>query len=326
MPQALKRRASALVSMTMPSGALMPRRGSGLSLATRIRREWVLFLLLAPALVYFVVFHLWPIAGMVMAFQDFRIVGPSKFAGLKHFRALFASPSFLQVLLNTLIISSMKIILFFPLPIIFALMVNELRSIALRKFVQATAYLPHFLSWVVIAGIWIAFLSPSTGGANRFRGFMGLPPLDFMTDKSSIRWVLFASETWRSLGWDSIIYLAALMRISPSLYESADMDGASPLQKVRFVTLPELVPTMVTVFILNLGFFLNAGFDQVFNMMNDSVISVVDILDTYVYRIGLLNMQYSFSTAASLFKGAIGLMLILGTHTAAKRVTGKGLW
>jgi putative aldouronate transport system permease protein len=138
--------------------------------------------------------------------------------------------------------------------------------------------------------------------------------------------VLFASETWRSLGWDSIIYLAALMRISPSLYEAAGMDGASALQKMRFVTLPELFPTMVTVLILNLGFFMSAGFDQVFNMMNDSVISVVDILDTYVYRIGLVNMQYSFSTAASLFKGAIGLMLILSTHFLAKRSTGKGLW
>jgi len=147
-----------------------------------------------------------------------------------------------------------------------------------------------------------------------------------MTSKEHIRWVLFISETWRSFGWDSIIYLAALMRISPSLYESADMDGAGVLAKMRFITLPELVPTMVTVFILNLGFFLNAGFDQVFNMTNDSVISVVDILDTFVYRIGLVNMQYSFSTAASLFKGVIGLVLILSTHSAAKRVTGKGLW
>jgi putative aldouronate transport system permease protein len=299
---------------------------AGASLATRLRRESFLFVLLAPALVYFVVFHLVPIAGMVMAFQDFRIVGPSKFVGLKHFRVLFSSPSFLQVLRNTLIISSMKIILFFPLPILFALMVNELRSAVLRKFVQATAYLPHFLSWVVIAGVWIAFLSPSTGGANKLRGLLGLKALDFMTDKGSIRWVLFASETWRSLGWDSIIYLAALMRISPSLYESAEMDGAGPLRKTWSITLPELAPTMITVFILNLGFFMNAGFDQVFNMMNDSVISVVDILDTYVYRIGLLNMQYSFSTAASLFKGAIGLLLILGTHAASKRVSGKGLW
>jgi putative aldouronate transport system permease protein len=290
------------------------------------RRDWTLLILLAPALVYFLVYHLIPIGGMVMAFQDYRIIGKSPFVGLKHFKMLFASPAFMQVLVNTLIISFMKIVLFFPLPIVFALMLNEVRTSFLRKFIQSTTYLPHFLSWVVIAGIWIAFLSPSSGGANQLRGLFGLPPRDYMTDKSAIRWVLFASETWRSLGWDSIIYLAALTSISPSLYESADLDGAGALQKMRFITLPELLPTMVTVFILNMGFFLNAGFDQVFNMMNDSVISVVDILDTYVYRIGLLNMQYSFSTAASLFKGAIGLVLILAAHQGSRRITGKGLW
>ena len=296
------------------------------SVAARLRRDWFLFVLLAPALAYFLVFHILPIAGMVIAFQDFRLVGRSRFVGLKHFRILFSSPAFFSVLANTLILSSMKIILFFPLPIAFALMVNEVRAKVVRKLVQSVAYLPHFLSWVVIAGIWISFLSPSAGGANQIRGLLGLAPVDYMTSKAHIRWVLFFSETWRSLGWDSIIYLAALMRISPSLYEAAGMDGASTLQKMRFITLPELFPTMVTVFILNLGFFMNAGFDQVFNMMNDSVISVVDILDTFVYRIGLVNMQYSFSTAASVFKGVIGLALILSTHLAAKRSTGKGLW
>jgi putative aldouronate transport system permease protein len=227
---------------------------------------------------------------------------------------------------NTLILSAMKIILYFPLPVIFALLLNEVRITALRKVIQGISYLPHFLSWVVIASVWIAFLSPSTGGANQLRGLLDLAPIDYMTSKAHIRWVFFTSEAWRSVGWDSIIYLAALVRISPSLYEAAGMDGASAIQKMRFVTLPELVPTMVTVFILNLGFFMSAGFDQVFNMMNDSVISVVDILDTFVYRIGLVSMQYSFSTAASVFKGLIGVALILSTHFAAKRWTGKGLW
>ncbi|OHD70848.1 MAG: protein lplB [Spirochaetes bacterium RBG_13_68_11] len=296
------------------------------SLAARFRRDGFLFVLLAPALAYFLIFHILPMAGMIIAFQDFRLVGRSKLVGFKHFTILFSSPAFFSVLANTLILSTMKIILFFPLPIVFAILVNEVRVKVFRKLVQSVAYLPHFLSWVVIAGIWISFLSPSTGGANQIRGLFGLAPVDYMTSKAHIRWVLFASETWRSLGWDSIIYLAALMRISPSLYEAAGMDGASSLQKMRFVTLPELFPTMVTVFILNLGFFMNAGFDQVFNMMNDSVISVVDILDTFVYRIGLVNMQYSFSTAASLFKGAIGIVLILSTHLMAKRSTGKGLW
>lgn len=296
------------------------------ALGARLRRDGFLYVLLAPALAYFILFHILPMAGMRIAFEDFRLFGKSAFVGLKHFRTLFSSPGFATVIANTLILSTMKIVLFFPLPIVFALMVNEVRSSVLRKFVQSVAYLPHFLSWVVIAGVWIAFLSPTAGGANELRRLLGLPVLDYMTSKELIRWVLFASETWRSIGWDSIIYLAALIRISPSLYESADMDGANALQKMRFITLPELVPTMVTVFILNLGFFMNAGFDQVFNMMNDSVISRVDILDTFVYRVGLVNMQYSLSTAASLFKGVIGLVLILSTHGMAKRVTGKGLW
>lgn len=295
-------------------------------LGMRLRRDGFLFVLLAPALAYFVIFNILPMAGMSIAFEDFRLVGKSPFVGLKHFITLFSSPAFSRVIVNTLILSSMKIVLYFPLPVIFSLMVNEVRLSALRKLVQGVSYLPHFLSWVVIASVWIAFLSPSTGGANQLRGLLGLAPVDYMTSKTHIRWVFFASEAWRSVGWDSIIYLAALVRISPSLYEAAGMDGASSLQKMRFVTLPELVPTMVTVFILNLGFFLSAGFDQVFNMMNDSVISVVDILDTFVYRIGLVSMQYSFSTAASVFKGVIGVALILSTHFAAKRVTGKGLW
>lgn len=294
--------------------------------AREIGRALPLYLMLVPALAYFIVFHVIPILDMSMAFKDFRIMGKSPWVGLKHFRILFSSPAFADVMLNTLIISTMKIVLFFPIPIVFALLVNEVRASAARKFVQAVSYLPHFLSWVIIAGVWIEFLSPRTGGANQLRGLLGLAPIDYMTSKAHIRWVLFLSETWRSFGWDSIIYLAALMRISPSLYESADMDGAGVFAKMRYITLPELVPTMVTVFILNLGFFLNAGFDQVFNMTNDSVISVTDILDTFVYRIGLVNMQYSFSTAASLFKGAIGLVLILSTHGVAKRATGKGLW
>jgi putative aldouronate transport system permease protein len=147
-----------------------------------------------------------------------------------------------------------------------------------------------------------------------------------MTSKDHIRWVFVFSEMWRSAGWDSIIYLAAIMRISPKLYEAAYLDGATRIQQMKYITLPELKSTIVTVFILNLGFFMNAGFDQVFNFMNDSVISAVDILDTYVYRIGLLNGQYAYATAASLFKGIIGIVLILATHLISKRITGKGVW
>lgn len=292
---------------------------------TKMRKDWVLYLMLLPGMIYFVIFHLVPIIGMKLAFQDYRIIGENTWAGLKHFSVLFSSPAFLDVLTNTVIISTMKIIFIFPIPIILSLLINEVRSGPYRKYVQSVSYLPHFLSWVVIAGVWISLLSPN-GGINIIRDFFQLPSIDFMTSKEHIRWVLVFSEMWRSAGWDSILYIAAIMKISPALYEAAKLDGANTIQQMRYITLPALYSTVVTVFILNLGFFMNAGFDQVFNLINDSVISQIDILDTYVYRIGLLNGQYAYATAASLFKGVIGLVLILGTHFLSKKYTGKGVW
>ncbi|MBN8201486.1 ABC transporter permease [Bacillus sp. NTK034] len=292
----------------------------------QIKSSWVLYLMLFPALLYFSIFHVVPLIGMKLAFQDYRIIGDNVWVGWKHFKVLFSSPAFLDVLKNTIIISVMKIVFFFPIPIILSLLINEVRVGKFRKYVQSIVYLPHFLSWVVIAGIWIALLNPEDGGVNMIRSFFNMPSLDFMTSKDHIRWILVFQEIWRSAGWDSIIYLAAILKISPSLYEAAKIDGASKIQQMRYITLPSLTSTIMTVFILNLGFFMNAGFDQVFNMMNTSVISVIDILDTYVYRIGLLNGQYAYATAASLFKGVIGVILILSTHFISKRFTGKGVW
>ena len=299
------------------------RRKSSLK---HIRKDWILYLMLLPGMLYFIIFHIIPIVNMKLAFQDYKIIGDNVWVGLKHFHLLFSSPAFKDVLTNTVIISTMKIIFIFPIPIIVSLLVNELRFGPFRKYVQSISYLPHFLSWVVIAGIWISLLNPVDGGANVIRNFFQLPSLDYMTSKEHIRWVLVYSEMWRSAGWDSILYLAAILKINPSLYEAARIDGASTLQQMRYITIPSLISTVITLFILNLGFFMSAGFDQVFNLMNDSVLSVIDILDTYVYRIGILNGQYSYATAASLFKGVIGLILILGTHFLSKRITGKGVW
>ncbi|RAR45018.1 sugar ABC transporter permease [Paenibacillus sp. MDMC362] len=292
----------------------------------RLRQDWVLYAMLSLPLLYFFIFHIIPLYGMKLAFQDYRILGDHEWVGWKHFKTLFSSPAFTSVLQNTIIISLMKIVFVFPIPIMLSLLINEVRSTKYRKYVQSVVYLPHFLSWVVIAGIWISLLNPAEGGVNLIANFFQLPSVDYMTSKEHIRWVLVFSEIWRSAGWDSIIYLAAIMKISPGLYEAAKMDGATRLQQMRFITLPHLYSTVVTVFILNLGFFMNAGFDQVFNFMNDSIISVVDILDTYVYRIGIGNGQFAYATAASLFKGVIGIILILGTHFISKRFSGKGVW
>ena len=190
----------------------------------------------------------------------------------------------------------MKIVFVFPIPIMLSLLINEVRSTKYRKYVQSVVYLPHFLSWVVIAGIWISLLNPAEGGVNLIANFFQLPSVDYMTSKEHIRWVLVFSEIWRSAGWDSIIYLATIMKISQDCMKRPRWTG-DRLREMRFITLPHLYSTVVTVFILNLGFFMNAGFDQVFNFMNDSIISVVDILDTYVYRIGIGNGRFAYATA-----------------------------
>lgn len=292
----------------------------------KIKDDKVLYFLILPTLLYFIIFRLWPILNMRLAFYDYRAVGPWHFTGLKYFNLIFKSPSFLVIVKNTLIISFMKYVLLFPFVVVFAILLTEIRSSTFRKYVQIVSFLPHFLSWVVIAGIWISFLSLSSGGANQILGIFNIAPIDFMTDKEHIRWVLLLSEAWRSIGWDSIIYFTAIISISPSIIEAAEIDGANRFNIVRYIVLPALVVPMVTMFILNLGFFLNAGFDQVFNFTNDSVNSVIDILDTYIYRIGLVNGQYSLATAVGVLKGIIGVFLVLVTHLISKRVTGKGVW
>jgi putative aldouronate transport system permease protein len=295
-------------------------------LKKRIYRDRALYLMFIPVLLYYVIWHYVPMWGARIAFQNVRYIGPNEWVGLKHFRMLFSSPVFLNVFKNTVIISSMKIFIFFPMPIILAFLFNEVRSVNYRKAVQSVIYLPHFFSWVVIAGIFISLLSSPDGVVNVILKFFNREPVSFMTSTKHIRWVLVGSEIWRSIGWDSILYIAAINSISPTLYEAATIDGASKFQQALRITFPAIVPTIITVFILNLGFFMNAGFDQVFNMMNDAIINHIDIIDTYVYRIGLAKGNFSLGTAAGLFKGIIGLFLILTTDRLSKKATGEGVW
>ena len=297
----------------------------GKKLLREIKAQKVLYLLLLPTLLYFVLFRVLPIINMRLAFFQFRARGNWPFVGLKYFEMIFSSPAFAQILLNTLIISFMKYVLLFPGFVLFALMLNEVRSFRFRKYVQVVSYLPHFLSWVVIAGIWINALSLG-GSVNQIVTFFGGEAVDFMTDRTKIRWILMICEAWRSLGWDSIIFYTAILAISPSLYEAAQIDGASRMQIIKSIILPALVTPMITMFILNLGFFLNAGFDQVFNFSNQAVESTIDILDTYIYRIGIEGGQYSLATAVSLIKGLVGVVLVYTTHVFSKKMTGSGVW
>ncbi len=291
-----------------------------------IRQWWPYYVMMAPGLVFFLIFHYLPIWEAKIAFEQLRIIGPNLWVGLKHFQTLFASAIFWQVLANTLIISTLKIIFVFPVPIVVALLLNEIRGGSLRKFIQSAIYLPHFLSWVVIAGVFIAVLSPSDGAVNDVLGVFGMQPVSFMTDTGSIRWVLVFSEIWRSAGWDSLLYLAAIIAIDQELYAAAEIDGANRWQKIRYVTIPGIVPTIATLFILNAGMFLNADLNQVINFSNDVVRSKIDIIDTYVYRIGLQTGEYSLATAAGLFKAVLGMLMIVGAHLLSKRLTGKGVW
>jgi putative aldouronate transport system permease protein len=261
-----------------------------------------------------------------MAFEQVRIIPPNIWVGLKHFQTLFSSQVFWSVLANTLIISGMKFIFVLPVPIVVALLINDVRGGGLRKGIQSAIYLPHFLSWVVIAGIFIALLSPTDGAVNQMITGLGFRPINFMTDTGTIRWVLVFSEIWRSAGWDSLLYLAAIVSIDPALYDSAEIDGANRWQKIRDITLPGIAPTIATLFILNAGLFLSADLNQVINMQNDVNLRTIDIIDTYVYRIGLQTGEYSLATAAGLFKAVFGMVLIMAAHFVSKRLTGKGVW
>tara|TARA_B100001142_G_scaffold286220_1_gene301080 strand:+ start:109 stop:993 length:885 start_codon:yes stop_codon:yes gene_type:complete len=291
-----------------------------------VKKHFILYLFILPTLIFLFIFHYLPIYESKLAFQKYKIIGENEWVGLRYFKILFSYSGFYKVLWNTIIISMMKIVFTFPIPIILALTLNEIRKSSHRKFFQSILYIPHFLSWVIISGIFISMLSINNGAVNNVLQMMDFDPINFLTNSNYVRWILVISEIWRSAGWDSVLYIAAIFSINQELYDSAKIDGATRWQQTIFITLPMIVPMIITVFILNLGFFLSAGFDQVFNLMNAATLSKIDIIDTYVYRIGLLKGDFSLSIAAGLFKGLIGFILIMSTHFIAKKISGRGLW
>ena len=291
-----------------------------------VKKHFILYLFILPTLIFLFIFHYLPIYESKLAFQKYKIIGENEWVGLRYFKILFSYSGFYNVLWNTIIISMMKIVFTFPIPIILALTLNEVRKSSHRKFFQSILYIPHFLSWVIISGIFISMLSINNGAVNNVLQMMDFDPINFLTNSNYVRWILVISEIWRSAGWDSVLYIAAIFSINQELYDSAKIDGATRWQQTIFITLPMIVPMIITVFILNLGFFLSAGFDQVFNLMNAATLSKIDIIDTYVYRIGLLKGDFSLSIAAGLFKGLIGFILIMSTHFIAKKICGRGLW
>ena len=298
-------------------------------LARDMRKHYILYLMLLPGVVYFLLFRYFPMYGAIIAFKDYRVLEGfwgSPWVGLKHFNTIFSSPFFYNVLGNTLIISIAKLLAGLPVAICFALLLNEVRLHWFKRSVQTITYLPHFLSWVVVFGVLLTTLSPSSGLLNKTIVAAGGQPINFLADPAWFRVVLVISDIWKDIGWGTIIYLAALAGISPSLYEAAAVDGATRLQRIIYITLPSIVPVIVLVTLLRIGNLLSARFEQVFVLYNPSVYGVGDIIDTWVYRQGIQGFQFSVSAAVGLFKGAVGCILLVTANWLAKRFAGTGIW
>jgi putative aldouronate transport system permease protein len=294
-----------------------------------ITQYWLLYLMLVPGIIYYIVFRYIPMAGLVMAFEDYKIaagVFGSPWVGFKHFHDIFTGPFFGRILFNSFYISFLKLLFGFPAPIVLALMLNEIRRAWFKRTIQTMTYLPYFLSWVIIYGIVLALLSPSSGLVNEQIKALGGQPKNFLTDDFWFIVVLVVSSVWASVGYGAVIYLAALSNISPELYEAATIDGASRLQQVRHISLPGIKPVMILLLILSLGSILDADFSQIYIFYNPQVYQVADIIDTWVFRNGVEQLRIGLATAMGLFRSVVGLVLVLSAHTIAKKLTGSGLW
>ncbi|MFL6563273.1 MAG: ABC transporter permease, partial [Bacillus sp. (in: firmicutes)] len=259
-----------------------------------------------PGVLYFLIFKYLPMAGLIIAFQDYQpflgILG-SPWVGLKHFIRLFTEPTFFMLLKNTLILFALNLVIFFPLPIIVALMLNEVKNRYFKAGIQTLIYIPHFMSWVIIVSISFIFLNVDGGIINEFLALIGLEKISFLTAPDWTRTVYIAQIIWKELGWSTIIYLAAITAVDTQLYEAAEIDGASRLRKTWHVTLPAIRPIIITLLILKIGSTLDLGFEHMYLLLNSLNRSVAEIFDTYIYTAGLKNGQLSFSTAVGLFKG-----------------------
>lgn len=278
-------------------------------------------LFILPSIIILLIFNYMPMAGIILAFQDYKPrlgLFHSPWVGLEHFRYLFTYPDSKQVIWNTFLIASLKIVSNTVIPIGFALLLNEIRLLVFKRSVQTLVYLPHFLSWVILGGILTDLLS-NKGLVNQALGWLGVSSIYFLGDGDWFRFTLIVSDVWKEFGFSTIVYLAALTGINHSLYEAAEIDGAGRWKQTLNITLPALIPVIVVIMTLSLGNILNAGFDQIFNLYNPLVYREGDIIDTFVYRVGLMNGSFSFATAVGLFKSVVSFILIVVSYTIAYR-------
>lgn len=294
-----------------------------------IRRNWDLYLLILPVIIYFLVFHYYPMYGVQIAFRNFiatRGILDSPWVGLRHFTRFFNSFYFWRLIRNTFGIGIYELVVGFPIPIILALSINEVKNERFKRFVQNITYAPHFLSTVVVVGMLFLFLNPNHGVINGAIQMFGGEPISFMTEPKWFKTIYVTSGVWKSMGWSSIIYLAALSGVDPQLHDAAMVDGASQLQRIWHINLPAITPTIVTLLILNAGRVLSVGFEKVYLMQNALNLESSDIIATHVYRTGLQGAQYSYSAAVGLFNSVVNFIMLVAVNRIARRLNETSLW
>lgn len=294
-----------------------------------LRRSIPLYMMIVPGLLYFLLFRYLPMGGIVIAFQEydpFDGFWNSPWVGLEHFRRLVGESDFWMLLRNTLFLSGMNLFLFFPAPIILALLLNEVRVVFFRKTVQTITYMPHFISWVVVVGMTVLLFSTQEGAVNKLFASQGWERLEIMTDPSYFRPLYVFQNIWKEAGWSAIIFLAALASVDPTLYEAAVVDGANRWKQLLHVSLPAIQSVIVIMFILRLGQVMEIGFEHILLMQNPLNLEVSDVFDTYVYRAGIMAGEFSYTTAVGLFKSFVGLALIIAANSLAKRMGEEGVY
>lgn len=294
-----------------------------------ILTNYDLYLLLVPGLLFLFLFKYAPMYGIIIAFQDFNIFdgfAGSKWVGLDQFEKLIHSEEFYQVFMNTLLISVYKLVLLFPIPIIIALFLNEVRKAFFKKTIQTIIFLPHFLSWVIISGLFINILSPSGGLVNNMIQWFGGTPISFFLDNQFFRSVVVFTAGWKESGWNAIIFIAAIAGIEQEQYEAASIDGAGRIRQMLHITLPGILPTIILILILRMGYLLEAGTEQILTMYNSVVYQSGDVIGTFVYRQGLGQQDYSFSTAVGLFNSVVGFILIIAGNELSKKLIKRSIW
>lgn len=299
-----------------------------IQLVKHMKAHGVIYLLCLPGIIWLFMFRLIPIAGSVIAFQDYSIFKgllKSPWVGLENFKTLLSYSDFTRILKNTVILGLYTVTLTFPLPIIMALLINEVKNFHVKKGIQTILYIPHFFSWVIIAGFFFSFLGEN-GILNQLRGVFGFEPILFIQYKQYFRAIVTSAAIYRETGWGTIIFLAAIAGIDPGLYEAAIMDGASKFQRMVYITIPSILPTIVVLLLLRIGQFMNLGFDRIYQFLTPMTFSVGDIFDTYVFRVGISGAQYSLSTAIGIFQSIVGLILVIGFNKLVKKMNGEGVY